>query len=300
MSIVSVAEILRHAEKLKEVVADYIVELKRDGAYIKSKDGTVTIVPYAEINDWLQTVRDKVIVIYSYLTSDDIEAIAEQLGLDYRRFRLRLTRNTYIVYGGMLPRVDITEDYTNFLCFGFVRCVYNIAYDLSHTNIFVTHADIIDIYGATVGTLIVGLCEELYLIDVIVGYLYAFVTYDCLMDGVSTIGVLGSRSWVISCAMEYLFNNVFDINVLMVSEWPSGTNEAGYLDSMLAVFSDGWCYMWNAVDVFSCGGTGAMCGRALDLSVEVISDTEYRVVGPANKGIRVREKSYFYCIPPEA
>jgi hypothetical protein len=300
MSIVSVAEILRHAEKLKEVVADYIIELKRDGAYVKSKDGTVTIVPYAEINDWFQTVRDKVIVIYSYLTSSDLDAIIDQLGLDYRRFKFYLTRNTYIVHGGMLPKVAIAEDYTNFLCFGFVRSVYNDTYDLSHTHIFVSHAGIIDMYGAELGTLFVSFCEELYLTDVIVGYIYAYATDVCVADGVYAVGTLGNSSWIISLAMDYVFNNVFRINVFMVSEWPTGTNEAGVLDGILAVFPAEWCYMWNAVDVFSCGGTGAMCGRSLDLSVEVISDTEYRVVGPANKGIRVREKSYFYCSLPAA
>jgi hypothetical protein len=311
MSIVSVAEILRHAEKLKEdllkaqqLVADYIIELKRDGAHVKSKDGTVTIVPYAEINSWFQTVRDKVIVIYSHLTSSDIDAIETELGGDpwsyiIRYFKLHLTRNTYIVYGGMLPKVGILEDYTIFLCFGYVRSLYNLADDLSHTHIFVSYASIIDMYGATIGTLFVGFCEELYLTDVTLGYIYAYATEVCDMDGVSTVGSLGSRSWVISRATDYFFYNVFRISVLMVSEVIGTIGDAGVREGMLLIYPAERCSMWNAVDVFRCDEAGIMCTSSTELTAEPVTATSYRVLGPANIRVRVHEMAHFYCFPPE-
>jgi hypothetical protein len=311
MSIVSVVEILRHTEKLKEdllkaqqLVADYIIELKRDGAYIKSKDGTVTIVPYAEINDWFQTVRDKVIVIYSYLTSSDIDAIETELGGDpstyrIRYFKLHLTRNTYIIYGGMLPKVGILEDYTIFLCFGYVRSLYNLADDLSHTHIFVSYASIIDMYGATIGTLFVGFCEELYIIECTLGYIYAYVAEVCDMDGVSTVGTLGSRSWIVSHAMDYFFNNVFRISVLMVNEVTATIGDTGAYESTLFIYPAERCSMWNTADVFRCDETGIMCVRATDTTAEPVTATSFRVLGSANTKVRLRKTAHFYCFPPE-
>jgi hypothetical protein len=303
MSIVSVAEILRHTEKLKEdllkaqqLVADYVIELKRDGAHVKSKDGTVTIVPYAEINSWFQTVRDKVIVIYSYLASSDIDAIESELnavGISY--FELQLTRNTYIIYGGMLPDVVIMEDYTNFLCFAGVRYLYNGEYDLSHTHIFVSHAGIIDIYGAELGTLFVDMCDELYLIECIIGYIYAYVTYVCTMDGVSTVGTLGSRSWVVTHPVDYLFNNVLRINVFMIATKNAVIDSTGVYEDELWVYSNVVCVMWNTVEAFRCDAMGMMCVRTGDVTVEPVTETRYKVSGSPDTPIRMLEIAYFYC-----
>jgi hypothetical protein len=292
MSIVSVAEILRHTEKLKEdllkaqqLVADYIIELKRDGAHVKSKDGTVTIVPYTEINSWFQTVRDKVIVINSYLTVSDIDAIESELrAVGIRYFELQLTRNTYIIHGGMLPDVGIMEDYTNFLCFAGVRYLYNGEYDLSHTNIVVSYAGVIDLYGATVSTLFVNMCEELYLVNVTVGYIYAYVVSACVMDVVSTIKSLGRYGWVVFHGMfrdmGYIFNDVLRINVFMIAVKDAVIYPTGVYEEELWVYSTVGCFMLNTVEAFRCDPTGTMCVRAGDVTVEPVTETQYKVSGP--------------------
>jgi hypothetical protein len=282
--------------KVQQLVADYIIELKRDGAHIRGRDGTATIVPYTEINSWFQTVRDKVIVIYSYLTLDDIDAIEAELnavGISY--FELQLTRNTYIIYGGMLPDVGIMEDYTNFLCFACVRYLYNGEYDLSHTNIVVSYAWTLELYDTIVNTIFVDMCTELYLISVTVGYIYAYVIETCALEYVTTMERPGKYGWIVYHGTSYLFSNALRIDVSMIAIKNAVIYPTGVYEDELWVYSDVGCYMWNTVEAFRCDATGTMCVRSGDVTVEPVTGTQYRVSGTPDTPIRVFEIARFYC-----